>query len=125
MLRSQLGGSVGRRLINSNRAQIDVGAGLVGNYEQGVDTGSARNFEGLLAFHSAYDTYDRPKTSLEATAQYYPSLNNWNRQRLQVDGSLKPAPAGARRGPHRWPTRTVGRLPRGRRSWSAHVARGC
>jgi hypothetical protein len=88
-LRSQLGGAVGPRLVNTNRAQILVGGGLVFNDERGVDTEPTQNIEGLMTFQSSYFTYDRPKTNLDVSFQYYPSLSDWGRQRLQVDASAK------------------------------------
>jgi len=88
-LRSQLGGALGPRLVNTNRAQVLVGGGLVFNEERGVDTEPTRNVEGLLTFQGSYFTYDRPKTNLDVSFQYYPSLSDWGRQRLQLDASAK------------------------------------
>lgn len=89
VLRSQIGGAVGPRLINSTRAQMTVGAGLAVNEEHGVDVEPTQNLEGLLIFRTAYYTYDRPKTNLDISLQYYPSLSNTGRQRLQADLGLK------------------------------------
>ena len=88
-LRSQLGGAVGPRLINSNRAQMTVGAGLVVNYERGVDVEPTQNIEGLLAFRTSYYTYDRPKTNIDVSFAYYPSASNVGRHRLQLDSAVK------------------------------------
>jgi hypothetical protein len=84
-LRSQIGGAIGPRLINSNRAQLTLGAGMSFNEEQGVDVETTQNFEALLMFQTSYFTYDRPKTNLDLTAQYYPSLSDPGRERLQLD----------------------------------------
>jgi hypothetical protein len=88
-LRSQVGGMIGARLINSNRGQLQIGAGVAGNQEQGVDVDSTRNVEGSVMFKSSYYTYDRPKTNLDVTVQYFPSLSDWGRQRLQLTSSAK------------------------------------
>jgi hypothetical protein len=88
-LRSQLGGAVGPRLVNTNRARMLVGGGLVFNEERGVNTEPTENIEGLLTFQSSYFTYDRPKTNLDVSFQYYPSLSDWGRYRLQLDASAK------------------------------------
>jgi hypothetical protein len=88
-LRSQLGGLVGARLVNTNRAGMQVGAGLVGNRELGVDVPATTNLEGLIALSGSYYTYDRPKTNLDASVQYYPSLSDWGRQRLQATSAVK------------------------------------
>lgn len=89
VLRSQAGGAIGRRLKNTNKSQMEVAGGVAGNDEQGVDTESTRNFEGMLLFHSSFYSYDGPKTQVDLTVQYYPSLSNWGRQRIQLDTSLR------------------------------------
>jgi hypothetical protein len=88
-LRSQVAGAIGPRLVNSNRAQVTAGAGLVFNDERGVDVESTRNLEGLLHFGTSFYTYDRPKTNLDISFQYYPSFSNVGRQRVQLDASVK------------------------------------
>jgi len=88
-LRSQLGVAVGPRLINSNRAQVSLGGGLVVNDERGVDVEASQNIEALVVFSASYYTYDRPKTNLSLSTQYYPSLSNIGRHRLQLDAAVK------------------------------------
>ena len=88
-LRSQIGGLIGRRLLSTNLAQMQAGAGIVGNDEQGVDTEATQNIEGLFSFTTSYYSYDGSKTNLDFSFQYYPSLSNWGRQRVQLDNSLK------------------------------------
>ena len=72
VLRSQVGGMVGLRLVNTNRAQFEVGSGLVVNDERGVDTEPTQNVEGALGLRSSYYTYDRPKTEFYGDVQYLP-----------------------------------------------------
>ena len=86
-LRSQLAGLAGARLVNSNRAQMAISGGLSGNNEQNVDAGATKNLEGILTFRTSYYAYDHPKTNLDVGFQYYPSLSNWGRQRIQLDAS--------------------------------------
>jgi hypothetical protein len=88
-LRSQAGAAIGPRLVNSNRAQLGVGAGLVVNDERGVDVEPVQNVEGLLLFRMSFYTYDRPRTNVDITTQYYPSLSDFGRQRLQLDVAVK------------------------------------
>jgi hypothetical protein len=88
-LRSQVAGAVGPRLINSLRAQMTIGVGAVFNDEHGVDVEPTQNVEALLAFQTSYFTYDRPQTNLDVSVQYYPSLSDRGRQRLQLDGGAK------------------------------------
>ena len=88
-LRSQISGAVGPRLVNTNRAQLVVGAGLSINDERGVDVEPTRNLEALLLFRGSFYTYDRPRTNLDASIQYYPSLSNFGRRRLQLDAAVK------------------------------------
>jgi Protein of unknown function, DUF481 len=89
-LRSQLAGIVGMRLVNTNRAQFEMGGGLVVNDERGFEEEEeTQNLEGVLGFSSSYYTYDRPKTQFDVSFQYYPSLSNWGRQRLQLDSDIR------------------------------------
>ena len=88
-LRSQLGGWVGLRLVNSNRARFEVGWGAVYNNEDGVDTEPRRNIEGLLGLQTWYYTYDRPKTTVDASVDYFPGLSDWGRHRLQINAAVR------------------------------------
>jgi hypothetical protein len=88
-LRSQVGGAIGPRLVNSNRAQLAVGAGLVFNDERGVDSAPRKNIEALVFFNTSFNTYDRPSTNLNITAQYFPSLSDFGRRRVQLDAGVK------------------------------------
>ena len=89
VLRSQAGAAVGPRLVNSNRAQLSLGAGLVFNDERGVDVEPTQNSEALFLFAASFFTYDRPKTNLDVNLQYYPSLSNTGRQRVQLDAGVE------------------------------------
>jgi hypothetical protein len=88
-LRSQIAGAAGPRLINSNRAQMTVGAGLALNDERGVDVEPTQNIEALFMFRTSYYTYDRPKTNVDISLQYYPSLSDIGRHRVQLDAGAK------------------------------------
>jgi hypothetical protein len=88
-LRSQIGAATGPRLVNSNRAQLVLGAGLAVNHEQGLDVEPTQNVEALFTFETAFYTYDRPKTNFDVSLQYYPSLSNTGRHRVQLDAGAK------------------------------------
>jgi hypothetical protein len=88
-LRSQIGGAIGPRVLNTNRSTLSFGAGLAFNEEKGVDVESTQNLDALVVFHTAFYTYDRPKTNFDLTAQYYPSLSSFGRNRVQLDASAK------------------------------------
>jgi hypothetical protein len=89
VLRSQIGAAVGPRLVNSNRGQLTIGAGMAFNDERGVDVEPTQNVEALFVFNSSFYTYDRPKTNLDFSLEYYPSLSNRGRQRVQLDAAIK------------------------------------
>jgi hypothetical protein len=89
VLRSQVGAVAGQRLVNTNHAQFEVGAGFAVNDERAVDAAATQNVEGVLGLKSSYYTYDRPKTQFDTSFQYYPSLSSWGRQRLQLDTAVK------------------------------------
>ena len=88
-LRSQGAGGLGVRLVNSNRAQMAIGGGVAVNKEQGVDVESTVNVETLALYRASYFTYDRPKTNLDLTTQYFASISDFGRHRLQLDASAR------------------------------------
>ncbi|HET9369679.1 MAG TPA: DUF481 domain-containing protein [Vicinamibacterales bacterium] len=88
-LRSQVAGIIGPRLVNSNRAQLVLGAGLAFSHEDAIDGTTTENLDAVFVFQSSYFTYDRPKTTLDLGFQYYPSLSDFGRQRLQLDASVR------------------------------------
>jgi hypothetical protein len=59
------------------------------NDERGVDVEPTQNLEALLLVQSSYFTYDRPRTNLDVTLQYYPSLSDPGRRRLQFDAAAR------------------------------------
>jgi hypothetical protein len=65
-----------------------IGGGLVFNDEQG-EAERTQNVEGLIMYGMSFYTYDRPKTNVDVTFQYYPSLSNLGRHRLQLDSAVK------------------------------------
>ena len=66
-----------------------LGAGLAVNDERGVDVEPTQNLEALFMFGTSFYTYDRPKTNLDVNLQYYPSLSDAGRQRVQLDAGVK------------------------------------
>jgi Protein of unknown function, DUF481 len=89
LLRSQFVVAAGPRLIHTNKAQMAVGAGLAVNDERGVDTEPTQNLEGAVTFRTSYYRYDRPRTNVDVAFQYYPSLSNFGRHRIQLDAGAK------------------------------------
>ena len=89
ILRSQVAVLAGARFVNTNRAQLSVGAGLSANDEQNVDADPTQNLEGIFTVRTSYYTYDRPRTNIDIGFQYYPGLTDWGRQRIQLDASAK------------------------------------
>jgi hypothetical protein len=89
LLRTQVGVSAGPRLINTNRAQLIISGGLAANDERGVDTEPTQNLEGLGTLRYSYYRYDTPRTNVDVGFQYFPSLSNFGRQRIQLDASAK------------------------------------
>jgi len=89
VLRSQVAGLLGQRLVNTSHAQLEVGGGLGVNEEQGLDTEPTQNLEGILSLRTSYYAYDSPKTLFDLSTQYYPSLSSRGRRRVQFDSSIR------------------------------------
>ena len=88
-LRSQIGAAAGPRLVNSNRAQLVLGAGLALNREQGVNVEPTGNLQAFFAFGTSFSTVRLAETNVDVNLQYYPSLSNAGRQRVQLDAGVK------------------------------------
>ena len=54
-----------------------------------VDVEPTQNVEAVLMLATSLYTDDRPKTTLDISLQYYPSLNDVGRQRVQFDAGIK------------------------------------
>jgi hypothetical protein len=66
-----------------------MAGGVSVNNEQAVDSDPTKNIEALYTFRTSYYSYDRPKTNVDVSLQYYASLNDWGRQRIQLDSAFK------------------------------------
>ena len=88
-LRSEIGFTLGPRLVNSNSAYLTLGAGLAVNNEQYLDAESTDNVEAMFAFDWSYFTYDRPKTNYDLSILYYTSLSDPGRRRVQLNAAAK------------------------------------
>ena len=45
--------------------------------------------EGLLGLQTSYYTYDRPKTTVDASVDYFPGLSDWGRHRVQINAAVR------------------------------------
>lgn len=89
LLRTQVGVTTGIRWVNTNRAQWWTGAGLAVNDERAVDNAPTQNIEAVMNTRASYFSYDRPRTNVDFSFQYFPSLSNFGRQRIQLDSAIK------------------------------------
>jgi hypothetical protein len=83
-LRSTYGGSVGRFLLQSNRAEAILAGGLVATHEDPVEGETTDNLEAILFVEHSFFTYDTPKTNLDFRFVTYPSLSDVGRVRLDL-----------------------------------------
>jgi hypothetical protein len=88
-LRASADGGVGRFLLQSNSALLDVGAGLSGNRERRADGSSTFNLEAILTTDYSSFVYDSPKVNVDAYLRLYPSLSTWGRLRLEASAVAK------------------------------------
>src|SRR4029453_6059195 len=56
---------------------------------RGRDAGPPGNVEALFTVGTSFYTYDRPKTNLDVNVQYYPSLSDIGRHRVQLDVGVR------------------------------------
>lgn len=88
-LRTEAGAGIGPRVVDTNRAQLWFGGGLMVNHEKGIDVEPTENIEAVFFMRTSYFTYDRPKTTIDIDFQYLPSLNDLGRHRLELDANIR------------------------------------
>jgi len=88
-LRGTVSGGVGRFLVRSNRAYFAVAGGLSTSSEVPVEGDTTQELEAFFALRQSYFTYDRPKTDVGVSLDFYPSLSAWGRVRAELDSHVK------------------------------------
>jgi len=86
--RATVSAGMGHFLVHSNRAIFALGGGLSTSREVPVDGDSTQELEALLAVRQSYFTYDTPKTNISTSLYLYPSLSQWGRARLELNGQV-------------------------------------
>ena len=87
--RGMAGGGGGRRLLQTNRADIHLLVGLGGSREKFTDTDFFTSMEALTGF--LFDTYrfNSPEIQFTTNFLFIPSLTKTNRYRLQFNGKVR------------------------------------
>jgi hypothetical protein len=83
--RGQLGGGIGRRLIQSNLAMFQVSLMLSGNREFTSDDRKTNNLEAVFDTNLKVFRYDSPKVDFDLGLTAYANLTSWGRYRLDID----------------------------------------
>jgi hypothetical protein len=86
--RTTISGVLGHFLVHSNRAIFALGGGLSTSREVPLEGDSTQELEALLAVRQSYFTYDTPKTNISTSVNLFPSLSQWGRLRIELDGQL-------------------------------------
>jgi len=87
-LRGLLAAGGGRFLSQSNRSEVLVLSGLAYTNERFYGSSAASNLELLLTGQATYYRRDSPKTTLESTLTFYPSITDFGRVRSELDASI-------------------------------------
>ena len=88
-LRSTAAMTFGRFVVQSNRAEVLLGAGAAVGRELPVGEEATTNIDALIALSSSLFTYDYPKTSIDLSVLMFPSLNDPGRVRVNVNAKFK------------------------------------
>ena len=87
-LRGLLAAGGGRFLSQSNRSEVQVLSGLAYTNERFYGSSATSNLELLLSGQANYYRRDSPKTTLESTLTFYPSITDFGRVRTELDASI-------------------------------------
>lgn len=89
-LRTSLGAGIGRYLKQTNRSELAVLAGLMGNSEElKGDASRQENIEGLLAVDYSRYVFDTPEMTMSAQLSAFPGITESGRARAQLDINLR------------------------------------
>jgi hypothetical protein len=88
-LRSTAAMTFGRFVVQSNRAEVMLGAGAAVGRELPVGESAMTNVDALIALSSSFYTYDYPKTSIDLAVLVFPSMNDPGRVRVNVNAKFK------------------------------------
>ncbi len=88
-LRSTAAMTFGRFVVQSNRAEVMLGAGAAVGKELPVGESATTNVDALISLSSSLFTYDYPKTSIDLAVLVFPSLNDAGRVRVNVNAKFK------------------------------------
>jgi hypothetical protein len=81
--------SIGRYLVQSNRATMLVGGGGSVGRELPVGEDGVTNVDALVVFNASVFAYDYPKTNIDFAMLVFPGLNDPGRVRVNANGKLK------------------------------------
>ncbi len=81
--------SVGRYLVQSNRAQVVLAGGLSAGRESPVDLSTVTNVDALAAFEVSIFTHSYPTTRIDFATLVFPSLDDPGRVRINANGRVK------------------------------------
>jgi hypothetical protein len=81
--------TVGRFLVRSNRATLELGAGAAVGRELPVGESAATNVDALIGLGASVYTYDYPKTSIDLSVLVFPALKDTGRIRVNANAKLK------------------------------------
>jgi hypothetical protein len=86
-LRSLIGATLGRYLVQKQGREWRAGAGLAASVERGADGNKRRSMEAQFITDLRIFRLDRPKTNITAGMALLPSISDWGR--LRGEASLK------------------------------------
>jgi hypothetical protein len=81
--------SVGRYVLQSNRAEVVLAGGFAAGREDPVDTASVANVDALAAFDFSLFTYSYPTTRVDFGVLVFPSMDDPGRVRVNAQTKLK------------------------------------
>ena len=81
--------SVGRYVLQNNRAELVLAGGMAAGREHPVDTETVTNVDALAAAEFSLFTYDYPTTRIDLTTLVFPSLDDPGRVRINADAKIK------------------------------------
>jgi hypothetical protein len=88
-IRTSLGGLIGRRIVQSNRARFTVAGGIAVGREQSLTGAATTTVDAVGLVDGSFFTYDTPKTDLSYTVLVFTNVRQAERVRLEPSLTLR------------------------------------
>ncbi len=88
-LRLLIGADIGKALVQSEKSELELVGGILGNTEESTENTQTKNIEGKIQMNYRYFIFHNPELSIVSDITAYPSMNVAGRYRIVANFKTK------------------------------------